>query len=283
MNGGPELRSYVSERDSPLFALAPTPAWVPTSHAVSSFSDVEGVWSERLGNLRNVVRQQVIHRQLSNHTNPATTALDVGCGQGTQAIELAARGIQVTGVDPSRALLDRLTETANERGVTVETLRGTLDDLDRLVGESRYDLVTAHGLMMYLDDPRAAVLALAARVAGGGSLSITFRNGAALAYRPGLRRQWQRALAAFDATTYVNELGAEARAHSLAEVTAWCEDAGLQVEHWYGVRVLTDGAPPDEMPDQRTLADCIAAELEAGSRDPYRHLGSQLHVIARAC
>ncbi|MER7557204.1 methyltransferase domain-containing protein [Nocardioides sp. NPDC126508] len=249
---------------------------------MSSFSEVEGVWSKRLGNLRNVVRQEVIHRQLTDHTATTRTALDVGCGQGTQAIELAANGIEVTGVDPSRPLLDQLAATANERGVTVETHQGTLDDLDRLVGEKTYDLVTAHGLLMYLDDAHTAVATLASRVAEGGTLSITFRNAAALAYRPGLRRQWRQALDAFDATTYVNELGAGARAHTLDDVTAWCEGSGLRVERWYGVRVLTDGASADEMPDQESLADCIAAELEAGRRDPYRHLGSQLHVIARA-
>ncbi|OIJ23644.1 hypothetical protein UG56_026890 [Nocardioides luteus] len=252
------------------------------SFGVSSFSDVEGVWSERLGNLRNAVRQQVIRHQLLDHTAAVRTALDVGCGQGTQAIELAANGIEVTGVDPSRPLLDQLTATANDRGVRVETFQGTLDDLDRLVGERTYDLVTAHGLLMYLDDARAAVAQLASKVAGGGTLSVTFRNGEALAYRPGLRRQWKQALAAFDATTYVNELGADAQAHTLDDVTAWCEESGLRVERWYGVRVLTDGASADEMPDQESLADCIAAELEAGRRDPYRRLGSQLHVIARA-
>jgi 2-polyprenyl-3-methyl-5-hydroxy-6-metoxy-1,4-benzoquinol methylase len=206
----------------------------------------------------------------------------VGCGQGTQAIELAARGIDVTGVDPSRPLLDQLSDTANARGVVVETLEGTLDDLDRLVGEKTYDLVTAHGLLMYLDDATTAVATLASRVAEGGALSITFRNGEALAYRPGLRRQWRQALAAFDATTYVNELGAHAQAHTLDDVIAWCVGSGLQVERWYGVRVLTDGASADEMPDRESLEDCIAAEIEAGQRDPYRRLGSQLHVIARA-
>lgn len=249
---------------------------------VSTFSDVEGVWSARLGNLRNVVRQQVIHHQLMDHTATVRSALDVGCGQGTQAIELAATGIEVTGVDPSLPLLDELAATANKRGVSVEAVQGTLDDLDRLVGERTYDLVTTHGLLMYLDDASAAVATLASKVANGGALSITFRNRDALAYRHGLRRQWQRALAAFDATTYVNELGADAQAHTLDDVTAWCEDSGLQVECWYGVRVLTDGAAADEMPDQESLADCIAAELEAGRRDPYRRLGSQIHVIARA-
>lgn len=248
---------------------------------MNSFSEIEDVWSERLENLRNVVRQQVIRHQLASLPDTIATALDVGCGQGTQAIELAARDIDVTGVDPSADLLDRLTTTASDRGVSVRTVHGTLDDLDEIFTAKTYDLVMAHGVLMYVEDAAAAVSSLARRVARGGTLSITFRNQEALAYRPGLRGQWQRTLAAFDATTYVNELGATARAHTLAEVTRWCEDAGLRVERWYGVRVLTDGAPADEMPDQETIVDCIAAEIEAGSRDPYRGLASQLHVIAR--
>jgi S-adenosylmethionine-dependent methyltransferase len=139
-------------------------------HVVSSFSDVEGVWSQRLGTLRNVVRQHVIGQQLMDHVGAARRALDVGCGQGTQAVALAARGIRVTGLDPSQPLLDRLAVTARERGVFVETMRGTLDDLDRLADGRAFDLVLAHGLLMYLDDARAAVATLARRVAIGARL-----------------------------------------------------------------------------------------------------------------
>ena len=64
-------------------------------------------------------------------------------------------------------------------------------------------------------------------------------------------------------------------------VFRWCEQLGLTIESWYGVRVFTDGHPADELPDPATLSDCLAAELEAGRRDPYRLLGSQIHVIAR--
>jgi 2-polyprenyl-3-methyl-5-hydroxy-6-metoxy-1,4-benzoquinol methylase len=59
---------------------------------VSTFDAVEGVWFERLGTLRNVVRQHTIREQLRGHTADAGTVLDVGCGQGTQAIELRPPG-----------------------------------------------------------------------------------------------------------------------------------------------------------------------------------------------
>jgi len=45
--------------------------------------------------------------------------LDVGCGTGRHAIELARRGYTVTGVDLSRSLLDRARQKAAQAGVSV--------------------------------------------------------------------------------------------------------------------------------------------------------------------
>lgn len=249
---------------------------------MTSFGTVESIWTDRLGSLRNVVRQRVIAAQLSEHLGAVVTVLDVGCGQGTQAVLLAAGGLQVTGVDPSSDLLERLDEAADAAGVEVRTLVGTLDDLDVLLRDEQFDLVCAHGLLMYLPDPEAALRALAKQVRPGGLLSFTVRNGDALALRPGLRGQWSKALAAFGEMTYVNELGADAEAHCLEDVTGWCERTGLSVEAWYGVRVFTDGREAAEAPDPDSLQDCLAAEVEAGRRDPYRRVASQIHIIARA-
>jgi SAM-dependent methyltransferase len=248
---------------------------------MSSFDSVENVWSSRLGNLRNVVRQHVLKEQLLEHLEGVRTVLDVGCGQGTQAIELAARGLRVTGVDPSADLLARMRDSAHARQCPVEAVQGGIEDLAELLADRAYDLVCAHGLLMYLPDGRAALEQLVRLTRVGGLISFTVRNGDALAYRPGVRRRWRAALEAFDATTYVNELGASARADRLDEVLSWCDGLGLRVERWYGVRVLTDGCAADERPVQSELAECLAAEVEAGRRDPYRRLGSQLHVIAR--
>ena len=164
------------------------------SSRVPSFDAVENVWAERLESLRNVVRQHTIREQLRGHTEGVETVLDVGCGQGTQTLELARRGHRVTGVDPSAELLGRLTAQAEEEGCVVETLQGTLEIADALVGGRTFDLVCAHGLLMYLPGPAEALALLADRVRRGGLLSFTFRNGDALAYRPGLRGQWHQAL-----------------------------------------------------------------------------------------
>jgi 2-polyprenyl-3-methyl-5-hydroxy-6-metoxy-1,4-benzoquinol methylase len=250
---------------------------------MTSFAAGEQPWIERLGNLRNVVRQEVIARQIAPLVGPGTTVLDVGCGQGTQALRLASSGCRVTVVDPSADLLDLCAQAALAQRLDVELLHGRIEELDGLCGGRTFELVCCHGVMMYLDDWARAVGDLGARVQAHGRLSITFRNGHALAMRPGLRGDWAAALAAFDATAYVNELGLPARAVRADEIEAAFASAGLRPVAWHGVRVLTDAVAVDEAPpDPDTLELLLRAEGRAGSTEPYKWMASQLHVIAEA-
>lgn len=122
---------------------------------------------------------------------------------------------------------------------------------------------------MYLDDPEAALARLAARLEPDGMLSVTFRNGAALAFRPGMRRRWQAAVDAFDAVTYVNELGVEARAERLDDIAGYLTKRDLTIDAWYGVRVFTDPASGDErVVDGEDFEDLIQAEQLAGKPRP---------------
>lgn len=58
-----------------------------------------------------------------------TRILDIGCGTGRHAIELAGRGYAVTGVDLSEALLRRAREKAAARHVQVDFRRADARDL----------------------------------------------------------------------------------------------------------------------------------------------------------
>ena len=52
--------------------------------ADSTFGGGRPGWLDRLGNVRNVVRQEMISRQLDKHLpEPPARVLDVGAGQGT--------------------------------------------------------------------------------------------------------------------------------------------------------------------------------------------------------
>jgi SAM-dependent methyltransferase len=225
----------------------------------------------------------MIRRQLAEHATSQMSVLDVGCGQGTQAIALARLGCCVTSVEPSSVLRDLSARQASAAGVDLELIEGSIEALDEVVGDRRFDLVCAHGLLMYLTDRGAAIATLRDRLNSTGRLSVTFRNGHGLAMRPGLRRDWAAAIAAFDGDSYVNELGVAANADRLEDVIADLAACDLEPVAWYGVRVFNDAVASDcGVPDDEDLAMLLDAEDQAGRRDPYRWIASQFHVIARS-
>jgi SAM-dependent methyltransferase len=255
-------------------------------------------WLARLGNLRNVVRQEMVTRQLDAHLGSDAVGplrvLDVGAGQGTQALRLAARGHVVTAVEPDERMRDAFLSYAagRARASTVTLLEGGVEDLDTVLGDAHFDVVLCHGVLMYLAESGPAIAALAGRVAPGGLLSLVTRNGAAMAWRPALRGDWRAALSMLDEIEaaadqhrdprYVNEIGVKARADTLESLTAHCADGGLEVEGWYGVRVSSDGVPVDApTPDPEVLEVLLDVEERLGRTEPYRRLGTLVHVVAR--
>ena len=250
------------------------------------FAAGEQRWRARQGSLRQVVRQELVTRQLVGHLTGPARVLDVGCGQGTQVVALARRGHEVTGLDLSPSLLGDLeralaAEPDAVRG-RVRTVEGDLAGLDGLFAAGAFDAVLCHGVLMYLDDPAPLLRSLALVVRDGGVVSLLVRNGDALALRAGLAGDWPAARAAFDGPGYVNRIGVRARADRLADLTAALAAEGLAPDAWYGVRVFTDGAADDApLPPPDELGRLLECEDLAGRTDPYRAVAALTHVVAR--
>ena len=133
---------------------------------------------------------------------------------------------------------------------------------------------------MYLPSLTDCVNALAGTVRPGGLISLLTRNRVSIAMRAGMRRRWTEALDGFDARTYENRVGIEAvRADEPGEVQDVLRAAGADVVAWFGVRLFTDHWEREHPGDD--FAELLAAEEEAGRRDPYRSLAALTHTIAR--
>jgi ubiquinone/menaquinone biosynthesis C-methylase UbiE len=55
--------------------------------------------------------------------------LDIGAGTGHLALPLARRGLQVVAIEPARAMLDRLQQSASDDGLTVRSFHATAEAL----------------------------------------------------------------------------------------------------------------------------------------------------------
>ncbi|WP_406203885.1 MULTISPECIES: class I SAM-dependent methyltransferase [unclassified Streptomyces] len=207
--------------------------------------------------------------------------LDVGMGQGTQALRLARAGHQVTGVeqDPKMIATAREELAGEPEGIRerVRIVQGDGRDTGVHFLPGSFDVVLCHGVLMYIDEPDPLLAGLARMLAQGGLLSLLVRNGDALAMRPGLAGDWPGALTAFDTTAYRNRLGLDVRADRLADLTSTLAGIGAPLHAWYGVRVFTDTAADGAQtpPDVETL---LAVEERAGKTDPYRSVAALLHL-----
>jgi SAM-dependent methyltransferase len=161
--------------------------------------------------------------------------LDVGCGPGRHAHELARRGIVVHGIDISQRFVDLAVQSAPE-GATFERL-----DAREMAFDAEFDAVIclcqgAFGLMTATGDDDVVFGHMARALRPGGVLALSaFSSYFVVKYFEG---------AVFDAATGVNHERTEVRdeAGSAVEVDLWtgcytprelrllCRQAGLRVE-----------------------------------------------------
>ncbi len=98
-------------------------------------------------------------------------ALDLGCGEGADAIWLAGRGWAVTGLDVSAVALGRAAAHAEAAGIS-EDVEWIQQDLASWVPDRQFDLVTAQFLHSTLTPWQQTLRLAAAAVRTGGTLLI---------------------------------------------------------------------------------------------------------------
>ncbi len=268
-----------------------------------SFGVARERWLDGLGNVRNVVRQEIITRQLGHHLpDRPGRVLDVGAGQGTQSLRLARAGHRVVAVEPDPDMRARLRVALHDEPTEVRervtVAAGSVGDLGSAIPASAipadgYDAVLCLGVLMYLPASRPAITELASYVARGGLLCLAVRTPVSAVWRPAARQDWAAALAALEERAsaqaqgrdmrYLNEIGAPARTDDIDTLAEVAAESGLDLVRWYGVRVAVDLAEldPPAPADPGQLAALLDVEEHLGATDPYRQLAQLAHLILR--
>jgi SAM-dependent methyltransferase len=154
---------------------------------------------------------------------PGESVLDIGCGTGISIEPLLARGLNVTGIDPSQYMLDLASETLGQKA---DLYRGFAEDLP--FDDNSFNHATFFTTLEFVDDP-AKALEEACRVAKD-RVFIGFLNSYAL---KGIQRRLQG--------IFKSTLFNKARFYSVWELKALVRSmAGSVPIEWRTVLQLTN-------------------------------------------
>ena len=211
--------------------------------------------------------------------------LDAGGGTGGFAVPLAELGHRVTVVDASPDSLAALVRRAADAGVTdrVRSVQGDAASLLDVVAPSSFDLVVLHSVLEIVDDPAAALAAVAGVLRAGGIVSVVAANRIAAVLHRAAAGRFDEALHALrDPLGRYSATDPAPRRFGLADLEALLNSAGLTVIAIHGSRVFADLVPGGSLDaDPAAVEALIALEFEASELPPFRDIATQLHVVGR--
>jgi SAM-dependent methyltransferase len=145
----------------------------------------------------------------------ASSALDIGCGEGRFCRMLRAEGIAAAGVDPTQAFVRH----ALARDPAGDYRLGAAERLD--FPDARFDLVVSYLTLLDIDDVATAIAEMVRVLRPGGSLLIANMTGFASA---AVGHGWVRdpnGVPHFEIDEY------------LTERADWAEWRGIRIKNWH--------------------------------------------------
>jgi ubiquinone/menaquinone biosynthesis C-methylase UbiE len=157
-----------------------------TREVTRYFSDTSEYWDHVYSS--HTVKAQVYRNRMAVVTRwatlaagPGATATDVGTGAGHLAVALAERGIRVAAIDASEAMLASVAHNAARMGVADLVVPMTSDAQRLELASATCDVVTAIGLLSWVQQPELAMAEMARITKPGGHVIVTMDNARSLA------------------------------------------------------------------------------------------------------
>ena len=238
------------------------------------------------GKLRYRVAQVNLERHLGQFGQRPLTILDVGGGNGADAIYLAQQGHTVTVVDFSAEMLAQGRQLAEGNGVAdkISFQQAAVEDLGDLFSEPAFDLLLCHNVLQYVEDVTAVLHALNRLLHPNGLLSLIITNPHAEVYAKAFRDfDMVGALAELGKKEhYVETFDTTIQRYTDDELKGMLETAVFTLVKQYGIRSVCDFISDNELKyDPNFYQQLERLELALSDKYPYYLLARFYHLIAQ--
>ena len=212
--------------------------------------------------------------------------LDVGGGNGLDAIAFAAQGHSITLLDFSAEMLTAARHNAEASGVAqrITFYQADLAAIPTLFPDAAFDVILCHNVLQFVENVGATLKAACHALLPGGLISLMGTNRYSEVYRQILQQlDPVAAYGSLDATSaYSPTFDVPIRIHAAEELHRPLHEAGCSVVSEYGVRCVCDYVPNNDIKrDPTFFSQLERLELAMSDRYPYYLLARLFQIIAR--
>lgn len=256
-----------------------------TSDSIAVPSPALG-WADLMTSPWQRLRLELIVRTLKRHTPSVGHWLDYGCGDGSLLGRALAEGWSVVGIDRDPEMTQLASNRLSSLSKPERWVVHTGDLMSRPFADYRYEVVSAHNVLEYVEDRSSLVSQLGSTLTSSGVLSVVYANPAAVPITVAVRTSDpNKTMAALKrGRLRIGMPGESKEAAPIDEATliATLADQGLALEGRYGVRIFNDLMTAEDVKsDPDWLAAALELELTACAVEPYRSIARHTHLVFR--
>jgi 2-polyprenyl-3-methyl-5-hydroxy-6-metoxy-1,4-benzoquinol methylase len=193
------------------------------SDAIAYHESLAAGWTDRYASGGFKRRAAFFTEEVLPRLAPTGEWLDVGCGSGVFSRLLAGAGARVLGLDGSQAMVDAARAHSGKLVARFELRK--VEDVGTVEGV--FDGAICLSVLEYLEQPEAALAAIANRLRSGGRLALSAPNSGSTLRRA---QRMLRPIAAATGSKAFAYLDSSRNLWSQPELRGLAEAAGLEVE-----------------------------------------------------
>lgn len=234
------------------------------------------------GKLLYTVARANLHRHIGDRP---LRILDVGGGNGFNAIYFARLGHAVALFDYSPAMLAEARQAADREGVEgqITFIQADVNTIQEVLGGEQFDLILCHLMIEFVTDPVKSLHAICQHLAPGGLLSVLDANRYSEVYRKAFQaNDLAAALELVETKEYLHPwFDCVTPLYSSREMGEILQAGGCEVVGDYGVLCLCAYLPNEPKFDPPYFQALEKLECRLADTYPYNLLARFYQVIGR--